>query len=98
MQSSNSQSGNWNGVERRTNTRDRRQSNGRRSPRERRLDKRVASNSKRPLSLLDRLRKLTRPRLGVDRRKGGDQRILGDRRKSYPAALLTKEELAALLE
>lgn len=98
MPSSRSQSAKWNGVERRTATRDRRQVNNRRGARERRLDKRVGSGSKQQMSLLDRFRKLTRPRLGVDRRKGSDRRIMGDRRKSCPAALLTREELAALLE
>ncbi len=98
MPSSNSHPVGWNGTERRTSTDDRRQTNGRRVPQERRLDERVASISKQQLSLMGRFRKLTRPRLGVDRRKGSDQRIIDDRRNTCPASLLTKEELSALLE
>jgi len=98
MPSSNSHSVGWNGAERRTRTDDRRQTNGRRVPQERRLDERVTSLSKQQLSLMGRFRKLTRPRLGVDRRKGSDQRVMDDRRNTCPAALLTKEELSALLE
>ena len=93
----NSQSVDWNGVERRT-TNGRRQTNSRRSPRERRLDNRVTSLSKQQLSLINLLRKLIRPRLGVDRRKGSDQRIMDDRRNNYPAPILTQEELSALLK
>ena len=40
---------------------------------------------------------LVHPRLGVDRRKGTNQRIPDDRRGKNPAFLLTQEEISALL-
>ena len=62
---------------------------------ERRTDRRDMSARKR--SLLGWLRAITHLRLGVDRRKGGDQRIR-DRRSSSLRSLLTKDELDELLK
>jgi hypothetical protein len=81
----------------RETTSDRRNDNYRRSLQERRADKRTPSGSRQRLSLKNWFRALIHPRLGVDRRKGADQRINNDRRGKNPATLLTQEELTALL-
>lgn len=67
----------------------------RRNSGERRRDPRDG-NQTRKRSLFAWLRSLTRSRLGVDRRKGIEQRMF-DRRCSGPRSLLTQEELEALL-
>ena len=41
---------------------------------------------------------MTRPRLGVDRRKGFDRRRIKDRRRQDLANVLTAEEIALLLK
>ena len=63
---------------------------------ERRYDSRKAKNPNRTLH--GWVRSLTRARLGVDRRKQGDQRIIENRRTPpRPSSMLTKEEIADLL-
>lgn len=64
---------------------------------ERRVDRRNLTKRKCRLSLKNWIRFLTKPRLGVDRRKA-DQRVFEERRGTNPVSLLTKEELSALLE
>ncbi|MGW8192907.1 MAG: hypothetical protein ACWGOX_01455 [Desulforhopalus sp.] len=86
----------WDGVERRNPNRQRRQGD-RRSYRERRVDTR--DGNQRPRRKLSAWwRSLIRARLGVDRRKNGDRRILADRRNARPSSLLTKDELSDLLK
>ncbi len=87
----------WDGKERRRNREDRRQGRDRRRHSERRQDHRLASGGRR-LPLFCRLRSLTRPRLGVDRRKGGDRRQAPVDRRRQPSSILSPEEIAALLE
>ncbi|WP_458775422.1 hypothetical protein [Desulforhopalus sp. 52FAK] len=84
----------WDGTDRRQSSRCRRSSD-RRSYNERRNDPRQSQKSNR--SFYAWVRSLTHARLGVDRRKQGDQRIISNRRNSRPSAMLTKEELADLL-
>lgn len=84
----------WDGVERRTPNGCRRRSPERRSDRERRHDRRKDPTRRRTLK--EWIRSLTHARLGVDRRKGTDQRLF-DRRSSMPRSLLTQEELHDLL-
>lgn len=84
----------WDGVERRKAGGCRRKSE-RRSYRERRFDPRSGKNGKRGLS--GYLRSLVNSRIGVDRRKQSDQRIVPDRRQTTPRSMLTAEELADLL-
>ncbi|MEA1934762.1 MAG: hypothetical protein U9N60_10110 [Thermodesulfobacteriota bacterium] len=97
MLSSSPDSTDWNGADRRSSSYVRRQRGDRRSRLERRLDRRIASTARHSLSLKNRLRMLIHPRLGVDRRKGTNQRISDDRRKRNPAFILTQEEISALL-
>jgi len=86
----------WDGVERRKPNSCRRTAE-RRSSRERRCDRRdgTVKNSR---GFYGWLRSLVRARLGVDRRKNVDQRVIADRRKPKPRSMLTKEELADLLK
>lgn len=84
----------WDGVERRKAGTCRRKSE-RRSYRERRFDPRSGKNGKRGFS--GYLRSLVNGRIGVDRRKLSDQRIVPDRRQTTPRSMLTAEELADLL-
>jgi len=83
----------WDGTERRK--KNRRQNNRRKNP-ERRCDTRE-NRQKQKKTLRIWVRSLTNARLGVDRRKGKDQRTLHDRRNPSPRSMLTKEELADLL-
>lgn len=85
----------WDGTERRSPKSCRRRIPDRRQHGERRRDPRTGEQRKR--SLLSWLRSLTRKRLGVDRRKGTEQRMF-ERRCSGPRSLLTQEELEALLK
>lgn len=86
----------WDGIERRKPNHQRRQTD-RRSYRERRIDTRD-SNQRPKRKLSAWLRSLLRARLGVDRRKNIDRRVLADRRNVRPSSLLTKDELADLLK
>ena len=86
----------WNGKERRSGIYDRRGSGDRRSRLERREDRRIAA-SRRGRSLKNWFRSLTKTRLGVDRRKGGDRRTIKDRRRQDLAYVLTPEEISLLL-
>lgn len=86
---------NWDGTERRKPNSCRR-NNERRSARERRYDSRDSA-TKINRSFYGWLRSLIKARLGVDRRKYTDQRIVADRRNPTPRSMLTKEELADLL-
>ncbi len=63
----------------------------RRANHERRCDVRTGQKTRK--SLYAWFRSLTNPRLGVDRRKNVDQRVLSDRRQRTPRSLLTQEEL-----
>jgi len=87
----------WDGIERRNLHTNRRKGENRRSPTERRCDTRDESQ-KQKLTLRCWMRSLTNARLGVDRRKKVDQRSAIDRRNPNPRSMLTKEELADLLE
>ena len=73
----------------------RRKGNDRRSSSERRTDRRAGSTQKRSLKAW--VRSITNPRLGVDRRKGGDQRII-DTSSSQLKSLLSSEEIEDLLK
>lgn len=84
----------WDGVERRSQNSCRRRNPDRRNCSERRQDPRRGKTRRR--SLLAWIRSLIRGRLGVDRRKGVEQRMF-ERRCSGPRSLLTREELEALL-
>ena len=84
----------WDGVERRQPDSCRRQSTDRRRSPERRLDTRINSNPKR--SVKAKIHSIISARLGVDRRKGGDRRII-ERRSTSIRSLVTPEELDALL-
>ncbi|WP_457575810.1 hypothetical protein [Desulfomarina sp.] len=83
----------WDGTERRK--KNRRQGNRRKSM-ERRCDTRE-NRRKQKKNLRTWVRSLTNSRLGVDRRKGKDQRTIHDQRNPSPRSMLTKEELADLL-
>ncbi len=85
----------WDGTERRKPHSCRRLSD-RRTNKERRVDRRTASG-KHSRGLFEWLRSLAKVRLGVDRRKNLDQRVIANRRKFTPRSLLTREELADLL-
>ncbi|NNK96825.1 MAG: hypothetical protein HKP41_20935 [Desulfobacterales bacterium] len=64
---------------------------------ERRTDPRSqASGAKR--SLKRWIRSVTKPRIGVDRRKGGDRRSFRTQNDANLTSLLTPEELADLLK
>ncbi len=84
------------GVDRRGNVGERRSFSERRAAVERRFDFREGEPPVRR-SLMAWLRSLLNIRLGVDRRKGGEQRISADRRSQELRSLLTPEELADLL-
>lgn len=86
----------WDGTERRKPNSCRRRGE-RRTFRERRCDTRDQARQRRK-GFYGWLRSLIRIRLGVDRRKNGDQRTISDRRRMNTRALLTKEELADLLK
>ena len=87
----------WDGIERR-NPRLIRRTGERRSREERRFDPRLPSPKQQHRNLLAFIRSLKHMRLGVDRRKNTDQRILPDRRNRAPRSLLTREEIADLLK
>ena len=84
----------WDGVERRSSNSCRRQNSDRRKSQERRRDIRIECNCKR--SVKARIRSIISGRLGVDRRKGGDRRMI-DRRCCTIHSLVSPEELEALL-
>ncbi|NOR25803.1 MAG: hypothetical protein GQ542_15730 [Desulforhopalus sp.] len=86
----------WDGTERRKPNSCRRNAE-RRSTRERRYDRRE-STSKSNRGFYGWLRSLVKARLGVDRRKNIDRRIVANRRNPSPRSMLTKEELADLLK
>ena len=85
----------WNGTERRQ-TSCRRRSDRRRTDFERRCDTRGTPQKKKQC-FYRWLRSITNARLGVDRRKNIEQRITSNRRSTLSGAMLTKEELADLL-
>ena len=73
----------------------------RRSPCERRFDRRDADDRKRSIiSAISRLIKLltNNPRLGVDRRKGGDPRTIARTETIELQSLLSPEEIEGLLK
>ncbi len=86
----------WDGIERRKPNSCRRIGE-RRSSRERRHDRR-GGNKNKNRSFYGWLRSLVKARLGVDRRKNTDRRVIADRRNPMPRSMLTKEELADLLK
>jgi len=86
---------NWDGIERRRPNSCRRVAE-RRSNLERRCAPRTG-NTASPRGLYGWLHSLIRIRLGVDRRKNPDQRVL-NRRQFSPRSMLTREELADLLK
>ena len=86
----------WDGTERRSQNSCRRKTQDRRRSGERRRDPRDYDERPR-LTFLAWLRSKTRFRLGVDRRKGREQRLF-ERRCSGPRSLLSQEELEALLK
>lgn len=86
----------WDGIERRKPNSCRRQSE-RRSSRERRYDRREGT-TKNNRGFYGWIRSLLKARLGVDRRKRIDRRVVADRRSPTPRSMLTKEELADLLK
>lgn len=86
----------WDGTERRKPDSSRRVSD-RRTNHERRCDRRNTAEKK-PRDLVGWLRSLVKTRLGVDRRKRFDQRVIANRRRFTPRSMLTKEELADLLK
>ncbi|MCP4338370.1 MAG: hypothetical protein GY799_05645 [Desulfobulbaceae bacterium] len=87
---------NWDGTERRKPNSCRRNCE-RRSTLERRYDRREGAQ-KTNRTFYGWLRSLVKARLGVDRRKYIDQRVVADRRNPSPRSMLTKEELADLLK
>jgi hypothetical protein len=86
----------WDKTERRTPVRERREKTERRFDAERRFDFREADPPVRR-SVKAWMRTLTNARLGVDRRKGIERRIV-DRRSEELRSLLTPEEIADLLK
>ena len=86
---------NWDGTERRESNNSRRNSE-RRSIQERRYDRRKGIQNNR--GFYGWLRSLIKTRLGVDRRKYTDQRVVADRRNPTPRSMLTREELSDLLK
>jgi hypothetical protein len=88
---------NWDGIERR-NQQNIRRSGERRSQQERRNDPRLHRAKQRHINLLTFFRTLKHMRLGVDRRKNAEQRILPDRRNLTLRSLLSKEEIEDLLK
>lgn len=87
----------WDGEERRRSGGERRMSTARRYVHERRYDYREADPPVRR-SIKSWMRSLSNSRLGVDRRKGEERRLLRDRRSLQLCSLLSPEELAALLQ
>ncbi len=85
----------WNEIERRKPARERRERSGRRFKNERRFDFREAQPPARR-SVKAWMRSLINARLGVDRRKGTERRIV-DRRSAELRSLLTPQEIADLL-
>ena len=85
----------WNEIERRKPARERRESSNRRFKDERRFDFRDAHPPARR-SVAAWVRSLTNARLGVDRRKGTERRVV-DRRSTELQSLLTPQEIADLL-
>jgi len=85
----------WDKTERRTPVHERRENTERRFDEERRFDFREATPPVRR-SVKAWMRSLTNARLGVDRRKGIERRII-DRRSEELRSLLTPEEIADLL-
>lgn len=85
----------WDGTERRKPYSCRRISD-RRANQERRTDRRNAAE-KHSRGFYGWLRSLAKARLGVDRRKNFDKRIIANRRRFAPRSMLTREELADLL-
>lgn len=86
----------WNETERRKPARERRENSDRRFKDERRFDFREAHPPARR-SVTAWMRSLTNARLGVDRRKGSERRIV-DRRSAMLRSLLTHQEIADLLK
>ncbi len=86
---------NWDQTERRKPVRERREDTERRFAVERRFDFREADPPARR-SIKAWMRSLTHARLGVDRRKGIERRIV-DRRSEALRSLLTPGEIADLL-
>ncbi len=87
----------WDGLERRQRGGGRRLSISRRHVQERRYDYREADPPAKR-SIKSWMRSLSNARLGVDRRKGAERRLLRDRRSLQLRSLLSPEELAALLQ
>lgn len=85
----------WDGVERRTPNSCRRKNANRRQSPERRQDSRLGGRAKRTFSAW--VRSIISGRLGVDRRKGIERRIV-ERRRTDIQSLVTQEELDALLK
>ncbi len=75
---------------------DRRNSGDRRKSSERRSDLRTIGEQKRSFKVW--VKSLTNPRLGVDRRKGGDQRSPFSTQDMNIKSLLSPEELSELLK
>jgi hypothetical protein len=86
----------WDGTERRKPHSCRRLAD-RRCHQERRYDPRSHREVSSPRGFYGWLRSLIRARLGVDRRKSDDQRMI-NRRHFSPRSMLTREELADLLK
>ncbi len=86
----------WDGTERRKPNSCRRIAE-RRSALERRCDRRESTPAKNR-TMYGWLRSLVKTRLGVDRRKYFDRRIVADRRSTSPRSMLTQEELTDLLK
>ncbi|WP_136809322.1 hypothetical protein [Desulfosediminicola flagellatus] len=84
----------WNDVERRKPNSCRRKTPDRRNSVERREDPRNGRTKKRTFTAW--IRSITKGRIGVDRRKGLEQRIY-ERRNNGFRSLLTQEEIDALL-
>jgi len=83
-------------IERRINTSDRRTGRDRRSQKERRFDSRMATAQPRK-TFRAWLRALFNARLGVDRRKTENRRVIPDRRQRTLRSILTQEEINDLL-
>jgi len=73
----------------------RRYGHDRRALIERRQDYRTPGQIHKPF--LFWIRSLTHPRLGVDRRKGRDRRMIFNDRRQVASSILSSEEIAALL-
>ncbi|MBU0942895.1 MAG: hypothetical protein KJ804_14655 [Proteobacteria bacterium] len=86
----------WNGIERRK-AGSRRRAADLLIDQERRCDRRNGAEKK-SRSLIGWLRSYLKPRLGVDRRKTVDRRVLAKQYIFNSGSLLTREEIADLLE